>query len=50
MPNIHGSVTNDDFIKANEIAKEKNMELKDWISAVVIAEVHRLKPVEVKAA
>lgn len=43
MPAIHGSLTNDDFIKANEIAKEKNMELKDWVSAIVIAEIHKLK-------
>jgi hypothetical protein len=50
MPTIHGSLTNEDFIKASEIAKEKNMELKDWVVAVVISEIHRLKPTEVKAA
>ena len=50
MPAIHGSVSNSDFLKANEIAKEKNMELKDWVSAVVIAEIHRIKPSEVIVA
>lgn len=44
MPAIHGSLTNEDFIKANEIAKAKNVELKDWVSGVIIAEIHKLKP------
>jgi hypothetical protein len=48
MPTIHGSLTNEDFIKVSEIAKEKNMELKEWIVAVVISEIHRLKPIEAK--
>jgi len=42
MPNIHGSLTNDDFIKANEIAKSKNMELKEWISATIVSEIHKV--------
>ena len=50
MPSIHGSLTNDDFIKANEIAKEKNMELKEWFAAIIIAEIHRVKPIEAKVA
>ena len=50
MPAIHGSLSNSDFIKANEIAKEKGMELKEWVSAIVISEIHRLKPSEVIVA
>lgn len=50
MPAIHGSLSNSDFIKANEIAKEQNMELKEWVSGIVIAEIHRLKPSEVIVA
>ena len=50
MPAIHGSLSNSDFLKANEIAKELKMELKEWISSVVISEIHRLKPSEVIVA
>jgi len=50
MPNIHGSLTNDDFVEANKLAKEKNMELKDWVVAVILSEIHRLKISEVKQA
>lgn len=50
MPAIHGSLSNSDFIKANEIAKEKGMELKEWVSSIVISEIHRLKPSEVIVA
>ena len=41
--------TDADFIAANKIAEEKSMALKDWASAVLVAEIHRLKPTEVKA-
>lgn len=50
MPTFHGSLTNEDFIKANEIAKELNMELKDWVVAVIVSELRRLKPTVVKQA
>jgi len=42
MPAIHGSLNNADFIKANEIAKAQNVELKDWFSGIVLAEIHKL--------
>lgn len=50
MPAIHGSLSNSDFIKANEIAKERNMELREWVSGIIISEIHRLKPSEVIVA
>lgn len=50
MPAIHGSLSNNDFIKANEIAKEQGVELKEWVSAIVISEIHRLKPSKVIVA
>jgi len=42
MPAIHSSLTNADFIKANDLAKEKGMELKEWVSAIIISEIHRI--------
>lgn len=50
MPAIHGSLSNSDFMKANEIAKEQNMELKDWVTGIIISEIHRLKPTKVIVA
>ena len=50
MPPFHGSLSNSDFIKANEIAKEQNMEFKDWCTAIVVSEIHRLKPSKVIVA
>jgi hypothetical protein len=50
MPAIHGSLSNHDFIKANEIAKEQNMELKEWVSGIIISEIHKLKPSKVIVA
>ena len=40
MPQFHGSLTNEDFVLAMQRAKEEEMELKDWVSAVVIHALH----------
>ena len=42
MPAIHGSLTNNDFIKANEIAKENGMEFKDWVTSIIVSEIRKL--------
>ena len=41
MPNFHGSLTNTDFVLAMERAKNENVELKTWVSMIVIRELHR---------
>ena len=48
MPQVHPSLTDADFIAANKLAEQKNMPLKDWASAVLVAEIHKVKT-EVKA-
>jgi hypothetical protein len=48
MPSFHGSLTNSDFVKASNIASAKGMELKDWVTGIVIAEIHKVSNVEYK--
>ena len=39
MPQIHGSLTNDDFVSAMNISKLKGMQLSQWVSQVIAAEI-----------
>ena len=42
MPVINAPVTNEQLRSAMNLADAKGMPLKEWASAVIIAEIHRL--------
>jgi hypothetical protein len=42
MPAIHGSLSDKDFDKFGEIAKSRGMERSDLVTALALAEVHKL--------
>jgi hypothetical protein len=41
MPQIHGSLTNEEFVLAFEQAKKENVDLKTWVSTAVLEKLHK---------
>ena len=42
MPAIHGSLSNEDFVTAMNISKAKGLPLNEWVTALVLTEIHKL--------
>lgn len=42
MPAIHGSLSDDDFVALDALAKAKGMSKSDLVTAWVTAEIHKL--------
>jgi len=43
MPQIHGGLTNEDFVLAMTVSNSKGMTLSEWITSIVVKELHKEK-------